>query len=327
MVRKALAASWRGIKSIFTLKGALTVSVLVFLVAGALFALPRTLHEPRRVAMPESGNTSGIESTSTPRMALVITGLGGEGRGLDTLIARLLALNVPVTYVVLPGTPTTRRHSQLVSAAPNEVDLHLPVTFSRGANPNSPGGVHPKMRRRQIGRQVVTDIGTIGEVAGVAAAGGYAKGRTDAQMMRIVMTMAKRRNLHFLDLTSNTAAERIADELAVPYFAPDVELDKVPTADAVKRQMSIAINKAVGSKTNVIVLARLLPVTVNTLQELVAKIKESGIELTSISQLNASTEPTVTPSETPSPTIEATPSVPGIEGTGPAPAPGSQFQF
>ncbi len=331
MIRTFFATLWRGFRLIFTLKGLLTASLLGVLVGGMVFAIPKKVREPAYVAPIEASETVTPDASSTPRMAIVFVGLGGEAKGLDGLIARLVSLNTAFTYAISPGTTNSKRHAGLVGTPPAEADLSLPIAFSKGRSWPAPGQITPSMRRRQIGRQVVTDIYSIGHASGIVAGGGYAKGKTDAQMMRIVMAMAKRRNLYFLDTSSNSAAKKLASETEVEYFQPDVTLDSVPTADAVKRQMSIAINKAVALKGRVVVVAHLQPVTVNQMEELIAKVKEANIELTTVSQLNASTQPpppttslpstsSIVPSTTvpmtgtiaPSSTIPAMPGVPAF---------------
>lgn len=202
MVKRAFGAMWRGIKAIFTLKGLMTSLLVIALVTGAVLLLPRELKEPRRVEMV-SDSTNSSEATATPRIAIVIVGLGSQGKGLDALIGRLMSLNVPLTYGIFPSTEPSRRQARLVDIAPSEVALQLPIAFSQGRTSRRPGVVTSTMRRRQVARQVVTDIYSLGRVAGIVAPGGYAKGRTDSQMMRIVLTMAKRRNLYFLDLEDN----------------------------------------------------------------------------------------------------------------------------
>lgn len=310
MLLKLFGTLWRWFKAVFTLKGILTVLLLAVLTGGMLFAIPTRVREPRFVAPVETSETLTSEPSTTPRMAIVIVGLGGEARGLDALIARLLALNVPLTYGVLPGTTNTKRHAELVGSPPGEVDLQLPVSFSKGRSNTSPGRVEPTMRRRQIARQVIRDIYGVGGVAGIAVRGGYAPGKTDAQMMRIVMAMARRRNLYFLDVDSNSAAARLAGEIDLQYLKPDIVLDKVATADAVRAQISVAINKALSTRSNVLVLAHLLPVTVNSLGDLVSKIREAGVELATVSRLNASAEPTIAPSLVPTSPGEQSPSMP-----------------
>ncbi len=329
MFKRAFAAIWRGVKAVFTLKGLLTSLLVGALVAGVLLFMPREVNEPRRVEMT-GDSTGSTEPTATPRIAIVIVGLGAQGKGLDALIGRLMSLNVPLTYGIFPATDASRRQARLVDVAPSEVALQLPIAFSQGPTSKRPGVVTSRMRRRQIARQVVTDIYSLGRVAGIVAPGGYANGRTDGQMMRIVLTMAKRRNLYFLDLEDNGSASRIADGLGVQYLKPDVVLDDVQTADGVKSQISVAINKAVSTQGNIIVVGQLLPVTVNTLMDSIDKIRKADIELTSISGLSASTEPTAGPSLPTTPTLEPSPTIlptSTVPPTTTAPAPGSQFNF
>lgn len=329
MFKRAFGALWRAVKAIFTLKGFFTIVLVATLAAAAVLVLPKNTKEPRHVDM-QTETGAAVEESATPRIAIVITGLGGQGRGLDTLIGRLIGLGIPITYGVLPGTEASRRQARLVNSAPSEVAMQLPISFSRGAKTRRVGRVSPDMHRRQVARQVVTDIYSLGSAAGIVAPGGYGRGRTDAQMMRIVMTMGKRRNLFFLDSESNSAASRLADEVGAEYLKPDVMLDQEPTADGVKRQISVAINKALASKGNVIVLGHLIPVTVNTLLDEVPKIQKAQIQLTSVSGLNASVEPTTGPSLTMTPTVEPSitaPSTSTIPPPAPAPAPRSQFNF
>jgi len=168
-------------------------------------------------------------------------------------------------------------------------------------------------------------------VAGIAARGGYAPARTDSGTMRIVMTMAKRRDLYFVDLEGNSAAEKISNQLSLTYLKPAVVLDNVATADGVRAQISVAINQAVANKSNVVVLGHLLPVTVNTLSELMPKIKAAGVQLTTVSGMTASTEPSMTPSLVPTTTEPSLAPTPPSTTT-PAPtttpsAPGSQFNY
>ncbi len=328
MIQRFFGSIWRGIRLIFTLKGLLVTSLLGVLVAGMVFALPRKIREPAYVPPIETTETASNEASATPRMAIVFVGLGTEGRGLDALLARLIALNTPFTYAVAPATANSKRHARLVGSPPSEVDLFLPVAFTKGKADNGAGRVMPSMRRREVGRQVVTDIYSIGRVSGIVTRGGYTKGKTDAGMMRIVMAMAKRRNLYVLDTASNSAAKKLAEQSDVEYMQPDVTLDGVATADAIKKQMSVAINKAIAMKGNVIVLAHLQPVTVNLMDELVTKVKESKIELTSVSQLDASLEPTSTVPSIPSTSTEGTGTTfPTTSPVMPAVPPSPSLQF
>lgn len=310
MIKTVFGGLWRAFKWAFTLKGILISSLVGLLAAAIVFAIPQRLREPRYRPPVESTETASSESTANPRMAIVLSGLGGEGRGVESLVARLLALQVPLTYGVTPASVNSKRHAQLVSGSQGEIAMNLPLVFSKGRNRQVAGDVEFNMRRRQIGRQVVSDIFTVGSVAGIEARGGYATGKTDSAMMRIVMAMAKRRNLYFLDISSNAAAKRLAGEIDLQYFAPDVVLDEPAKADHIERQMSVAINKAVSDHANIVVLAHVLPVTVNLLPGLVGKVKQANIELTTLSALNASPEATVTPSLVPTSTGEESPTAP-----------------
>lgn len=324
-----MKALGRAARAVFTLRGLLTVFLVGALAGSMLFVMTQRMQEVKYVAPPQGGDQPSAEATGTPRIAIVIVGLGGESKGLDVLIARLLGLDVPMTYGVMPRMAGTRRHAQLAGAPPSEVDLHLPIAYSKGPGIDLPGTVDYQMRRRQLAREVVRDIYSVGNVSGIIAKGGYAPRRTDSDMLRIIMTMAKRRNLHFLDVEGNTRARAIARQLDVEYLKPDIVLDDVATADNVRSQISVAINKAVASKGSVIVLGHLLPVTVNTLQDLIGKIKDAKVELSTLTGL-ASTEATGIPSLAPTTTPEVSPTVPStstVPQTTTPSAPGSQFQF
>jgi polysaccharide deacetylase 2 family uncharacterized protein YibQ len=165
-------------------------------------------------------------------IALVIDDLG---RSLDE-VRDLAALDVPLTYAVLPFETRTGEVVAALAASRAEVLLHLPMEGRGGADPG-PGALSASMSGDELAAGTRSALAAVPGAVGVNNHMGSVL-TADGAAMRRVLAEIGGRGLYFLD--SRTSAEsvafRTARELGVPAAERHVFLDPDPDPEAIRGQ-------------------------------------------------------------------------------------------
>jgi polysaccharide deacetylase 2 family uncharacterized protein YibQ len=165
-------------------------------------------------------------------VALVIDDLG---RSLED-VTRLAALDVPITYAVLPFESRTAEVASELRRLGVEWILHLPMEPSTGADPG-PGALRRSMSPRELAGATRAALDAVPGAMGVNNHMGSSLS-ADRPSMDAVLREIRRRGLYFLD--SRTSAEsvgyRAARDLEIPAAERQVFLDPDPRAEAVRYQ-------------------------------------------------------------------------------------------
>ncbi|MFZ5587474.1 MAG: divergent polysaccharide deacetylase family protein [Thermodesulfobacteriota bacterium] len=216
-----------------------------------------------------------------PRVAIVIDDLGHSLEAAH----KLLALDLPLGFSVLPFSAHGREVAQEARARGREVLLHLPMEPKSypGLNPG-PGALLARMGPERL-RQAVQ--AALEQVPGVAGMNNHMGSRLteDRQAMQAVCEVLRQRGLFLLDsLTSpHSQAWRLAQAMGVAFARRDLFLDHDPGREAVTAQIARLIELA-KLRGQAVAIGHPHASTIQALAEQAGRLRQE-VELTPISRL------------------------------------------
>lgn len=281
--------AWLG----FALAGAVLVAI-GFWLGGRSLELPsirppaakRDAAPPARARTGSStrGSSDPAPATAAPghavRLALVIDDLG---RSLEE-IERLRALDVPLSYAVLPYETMTPEVLAALAAAHAEVLCHLPMEPKGRQNPGRGAlveGMDPAALAVAAERAIVA-------VPGATGVNNHMGSRIseDPAAMTAILEVVKRRGLFFLDsrTTSGTVAFDLARRAGIPAARRQVFLD--PEIDREKIRAEVARWVELARRDGAaIAIGHPHPATLDVLAEEIPRARATGIEFVPVSYL------------------------------------------
>ena len=231
---------------------------------------PKQLHV---AALPENA----------PRLAIVIDDLGRDRGSAE----RLLALNVPITFAVLPNLPSSADVAAAAHQAGREVILHLPMAANgaRGPSPAEPGELHRAMDAAAVEQAVAAMLASVPYARGVNNHQGSSATQSRA-LMQAVMDALRKRDLYFLD--SRTSAASVAYDAAQDAgmrAAYRTEfLDDTPERNLVVRQLQSAERRA-REQGWAIAIGHPHAITLEVLEQMLPQMQARGIHFVFVSQI------------------------------------------
>jgi polysaccharide deacetylase 2 family uncharacterized protein YibQ len=211
-----------------------------------------------------------IHLREVPRLLRAAIVIDDMGRDLAAA-HKLLELDYPLTFSVLPYLRYTRTTAQEAHRSGHEVMLHLPMEPEPGAQ-MSPGEgvVLVGMNAAEVQRVVLNDLASVPFVAGVNNHMG-SRATQDATLMAEVMKTLADQRLYFID--SRTSADSVAlaaaERQRLPAFYRAVFLDDTETVPYTLEQLQKFRRKveqegvalAIGHPhaTTIVALAKFLP--------------------------------------------------------------------
>jgi polysaccharide deacetylase 2 family uncharacterized protein YibQ len=220
----------------------------------------------------------------------------GEGQGATLIIViddvgynlsqlkPFLNLPFPLTIAILPEVDHTRQAAERSKAAGKEVILHQPMQALGGANPG-PGFIKPGMSAEEIETIVSKNLDSLPEAMGMNNHMGSAMTR-DAEGMRIVLDLVKRRGIYYLDsLTApDTATAALSRELSMPYWERDVFLDNSGDRQSILKAIEDG-KKTASSKGAAVLIGHVWSAELaQTLADIYPQLVEQGYSLSTISR-------------------------------------------
>lgn len=221
-----------------------------------------------------------------PRVAIVVDDLGGSLRAAHAL----LAIPHPLTFAILPHLPHSREIAEEAAAAGREVLLHLPMEpLDYPAKDPGPGALLRSMSPEATARVLNENLDALPHAAGVNNHMG-SRLTEDEEVMRLILTILKERQLFFLDsyTTPRSVVPSVARQLGLPTASRHVFLDHEPgDADHVAAQLErlIATAREHGAAIGI---CHTHATTISALKEHLPKLAEEGITVVPLSTLIAS---------------------------------------
>jgi len=271
------------------------LSLLVILAFGISFAFFLYSHreqpEPpvERTGPSVSGDIKKIDPPPRARedaprrfMALVIDDIGYDMTAVDTL----LALNIPITFSVLPHCPYSAVSARRAHEAGHEVILHLPMEplGYPDADPGE-GALLVGMTRREILKTVESNLRSVPYISGVNNHMGSRFMEHEDKLIAIFSELKKRR-LFFLDsLTSPTTKGRsAANTVAIDYITRDIFLDNSRNREDTFKALLKLLDMD-NHWTTLVVIGHPYPSTLEALERALPYFAESDIETVPLSHI------------------------------------------
>ena len=179
--------------------------------------------------------TKAQGGSSYPKIGIIIDDLGYN----RTLAESFLALDLPLTFSVLPFAPNTEFIAQKAHKEGHETMLHLPMEPLSYPEVNAGDGVLlESMDEGMILDVLRKDLRQVPFIAGVNNHMG-SRFTENEKKMTIVLDELKRRNLYFVDsrTSGGSVALKAAKAIGIPAASRDVFLDNHLSESALKIQM------------------------------------------------------------------------------------------
>ncbi|MBI3752489.1 MAG: divergent polysaccharide deacetylase family protein [Deltaproteobacteria bacterium] len=221
-----------------------------------------------------------------PRVAIVIDDMGQDMRALRDL----LEIDAPISFAVLPFLPHSKEVAKEASSKGRVVLLHLPMEPRELAN-NDPGkgALYTDMPETLVAEQVRRDIEAVPYITGINNHMGSLF-TEDERLMKVVLEIAKTKNLFFLDskTTNKSVAYKLAKAMGLKAATRQVFLDNEENEDYVKKQIAELI-KIAKKRGSAIAIGHPHQATIAALKEMLP-ILDNDVEITAVSSLIDSTK-------------------------------------
>jgi uncharacterized protein len=239
-----------------------------------------------RAGGPRPGAGAAAGGQSGPRLAIIIDDMGHDRAPAD----QLLALPFSLTISILPHLPLSAEVADAAYRRGDQVLLHLPMEPEAGGG-GSEGATQEPIELRvgmstgEVSETLAGMLETVPHAAGVNNHEG-SRATADVPLMQALMPDLRARNLFFIDsrTTAATVAYATAEQDGVPAASRKVFLDDVPTKEAVRAQLELAVKDA-ARDGSAIAIGHPHPATIAALAEQGPALESRGIRLVFASDL------------------------------------------
>lgn len=216
-----------------------------------------------------------------PRIAIIMDDLGA-----DTAVAeKLLALDAPINFAVLPYLPHSKDVAVKATRAGMVVLLHLPMEPKGDDVPPGKGALYIKQGDAEIGSIVAGDLDSVPGATGVNNHMG-SRFTEDGAKMAVALKEIKARKMFFVDsLTSpQSQAYETAVSMGLPAVRRDVFLDNEKDMEKITAQLE-KLGKIARKRGYAIGIGHPYPETLEALPAGISAIKDSGVEIVKVTEL------------------------------------------
>jgi polysaccharide deacetylase 2 family uncharacterized protein YibQ len=226
-----------------------------------------------------------IRLREVPRLLRAAIVIDDMGRDLEAA-HKLLALDYPLTYSVLPYLRYTQLTAEEVHRGGREVMLHLPMEPepSGHASPGA-GAILVGMNAAQVQKIVQNDLASVPFVAGVNNHMG-SRATQDAALMADVMKILADHRLYFIDSRTTGASKALeaAERLRLPAFYRAVFLDDTETVAYTLGQLR-QFRHTVEEEGVALAIGHPHATTITALEKFLPELERADIELVAPSQI------------------------------------------
>jgi uncharacterized protein len=218
------------------------------------------------------------------KIAILIDDIGYDPGALR----RLLAIEAPVAFAVLPSTPHARSSAEAIHRAGKEVLLHLPME-PHGYPDRNPGdgALLASMTASQIRRMMEKDLRSVSHAEGVNNHMG-SKFMEEWEPLSVVFDILRERGLYFVDsvTTDSSVAGALVPEKDLRFAARDLFIDD--TEDRSRARTNLERLLTTRDQWNgLLLIGHPYPETVSALEEMIPRFQSQGIEIVSLSVMVA----------------------------------------
>lgn len=235
--------------------------------------------------------------TKTAKIAIILDDIGYSINGTTK---RLLEIQAPLTFSILPGLKYSKQIANLAHEKGLEVMLHMPMEnccnsrmtaedklcdTNHNMNPYK-YAILTRMSKQEVEEEIESAINDIPYIVGINNHMG-SKATADELVMSYVLDKVKEKNLYFIDsITANrSVAYKLAKRKGVLTNKRSVFLDNINNPEYVKERISELIYRAKRNGYAIGIGHGTKGATAEVLAEIVPKLKDYGIEIVPVSKL------------------------------------------
>jgi polysaccharide deacetylase 2 family uncharacterized protein YibQ len=225
---------------------------------------------------------------ATPRIAIIIDDLGYQlaaGR-------RAIELPGPVSYAILPATPSGRMLARAAHERGKEVLLHLPLEAVGHEGPVEPGGISLDMSRAAFHEAFDAALASVPYAVGVSSHRGSLLTRHPGHMQWLMQEIGAHNGLFFVDsyTTSASVAMQIASEYGIAATRRHVFLDSDRSPEAIAREFE-RLTQIARRQGIAIAIGHPYPETLSFLEARLAELDVFALRLVPVSEALNYVEP------------------------------------
>jgi polysaccharide deacetylase 2 family uncharacterized protein YibQ len=227
---------------------------------------PDALQPQAKTAPPPEMRPSG-----RPKVAIIIDDIGYD-RGLAR---QYLALNVPLTFSVLPESPFRRSILKSIRSKGQEIMLHQPMEPEEYPHVDpGPAALLNSMSADALIHQLTQNLDALPGVKGVNNHMG-SRLTTESTRMYQVFSVLKKRGLYFIDSrsTAATVCRPSARMFQIPFGERDIFLDHYQEDGFIRGQFKQLIREAQKNGA-AIAIAHPHQITVDVLREILPQLQQ-----------------------------------------------------
>ena len=183
-----------------------------------------------------------VPDEKLPLVALIVDDLGYDKK----IAKKFLALNVNLTFSILPHSPFQNEIARLASSKGIEIMLHLPMEPVEYPDVNpGPGTLLSSMSPDELISQLEDDLNALPGITGVNNHMGSKLTAESTQMYQI-FSILKQRGLFFIDsrTTSDSMGRPSARLFQIPFAERDVFIDHYLKPNFIRKQIKELIRIA-----------------------------------------------------------------------------------
>jgi polysaccharide deacetylase 2 family uncharacterized protein YibQ len=221
-----------------------------------------------------------VRKVERKRVAILIDDIGYDPRALK----RLLALEAPIAFSVLPKTPHARSSAEAIHRAGKEVLLHLPME-PHGYPDRNPGrgALFASMKAREIRGTLEKALQSVPHAEGVNNHMG-SKFMEEGEPLGAVFDMLHERGLYFVDsmTTDASVAGALAQETGLRFATRDLFIDDTEDRSWARTHLERLLSTR-DRWDGLLLIGHPYPETVSALEEMVPRFQSQGIEIVPLS--------------------------------------------
>lgn len=235
-------------------------------------------------AAPERAGPApaGERNPGGKRVAILIDDIGYDPEALK----RLLAIEAPLAFSVLPHTPHARSSAEAIHRAGREVLLHLPME-PHGFPERNPGrgALFSSMRAHEIRRTLLEDLRSVPHARGVNNHMG-SKFMEVRDPLRVTFGVLRERGLYFVDslTTESSVARELASETSLRFAQRDQFVDDAEDRSRAAVHLAKLLDTR-DSWSERLLIAHPYPETVSALEDAIPRFPAAGIRIVRLSEL------------------------------------------
>lgn len=198
---------------------------------------PAVMEDYSAAVLPQSESVLPKKTGKIRRgtVAIIVDDMGNSMREANTL----LAINVPITFSIIPGCAKVREVAEAAHRRGGEVMVHIPMEpHGYQQKPFEKNGLLLALSDEEIEKRMEAYLGAVPHADGANNHMG-SRFTEERDKMQVVLKVLKGKGMFFIDSKTSPAsvADRLAREMGIPAASRNVFLDNEQDVGAISAQI------------------------------------------------------------------------------------------